>query len=429
MSPFVIQPPNELGDKALVAFFKGWNWQIIPRDEVVLDFNRIDFLAPWAITLFALHALWLHEKQGIQVKILLDPSRQAGRYLVQAGIFELLDLPRPEGIPDLPEARTTRLTRIQHSQDVPTFAKTVMGILEIGDEELEGAVRYSLIELLRNVVQHAGSPVGALSMAQFYPKTGLVDVVVADRGVGILSTLKPKYPEIATDLNAIKFSMLPHVSGTFPPNAYNTMSDNAGLGLFFIKEIASRAGGGFFLGSKMALADVWGTADGSLGKRYQVATRDGWPGTFALLQLRKDSIGEFDSLLGVCRDLAAQARRDPTEIDLDFIDEIPDIPGLTVIRVADFEEDVEAAATVREQIAIPKLVQGEMVVLDFTSIKAATQSFVHACMYKILRDRREARYALSIAGCSNATREAIRAVAAYAKVGLSTEQRQPPTQK
>jgi hypothetical protein len=47
------------------------------------------------------------------------------------------------------------------------------------------------------------------------------------------------------------------------------------------------------------------------------------------------------------------------------------------------------------------------VVLDFKAIRAATQSFVHACMYKILRDRPEASFALSIAGASDATREAI----------------------
>jgi hypothetical protein len=423
MAPSRLQPPHELGDKNLVPFFKGWNWQLDPIGEVVLDFSRAAFLAPWAITLFALHALWLREESGNQVKVWLDPSTQAGRYLAQAGLFELLDLPRPSDIPDLSEGRMARLTRIQHSQDIPLFAKAVMGLLQIGDEELEGAVRYSLIELLRNVVQHAGSSVGGLSMAHFYPTTGLVEVVVADRGVGILSTLKNRYPELTTDLTAIKFAMLPHVSGTFGQNAYGSMSDNAGLGLFFIKEIASRAGGGFFLGSRSALVDIWGNNDGSLGKRYQEAIRGGWPGTFALVQLRKDSIIEFDSLLSVCRELAAEARKDPTEIALDFIDDVPDISGLTVVKIAEFEEDVDAAARAREDVILPTLARGEMVVLDFRGIKAATQSFVHACMYKILRDRPETRFALTIAGCSDATREAIRAVAAYAKVGLSGERR------
>ena len=88
-----------------------------------------------------------------------------------------------------------------------------------------------------------------------------------------------------------------------------------------------------------------------------------------------------------------------------------------MVRVVEFEEDVDAAARTRDTIISPALQAGKMVVMDFKAIRAATQSFAHAC--KILRDRPEIRYALSIAGCSNATREAIRAVAAYAKIDSS----------
>lgn len=125
----------------------------------------------------------------------------------------------------------------------------------------------------------------------------------------------------------------------------------------------------------------------------------------------------------MCRELSAEARKDPTEIALDFVEEVPDLEGLSVIRVSEFEEDVETAARIRDDTVIPLLARGEMVVLNFSLIKAATQSFVHACMYKILRERLESRFALTIAGCSDATREAIRAVAAYAKVGLCSEMR------
>lgn len=57
-----------------------------------------------------------------------------------------------------------------------------------------------------------------------------------------------------------------------------------------------------------------------------------------------------------------------------------------------------------------------MVVLDFQGINFATQSFIHACIYKVLRDSVNVRSALSIANCSPSTREALLAVAAYAPV-------------
>ena len=211
----------------------------------------------------------------------------------------------------------------------------------------------------------------------------------------------------------------PHVSGTFQRGAYQSMADNAGLGLFFIKEIATLSGGGFFLGSGKMLADLWGYKDGSPGKRYFVARGDGWRGTLAMLQLRRKRIGEFNSVLQTCRDLAAAARRSPMELKLDFIDEVPLVEGLIVVRVKDFEEDVEAAAAVREQTLLPALAAGQLVVLDFSGIRAATQSFAHAMTYRVFRDARNVEVALSFACADAATREAIRAVSAYAAISHS----------
>jgi len=49
-------------------------------------------------------------------------------------------------------------------------------------------------------------------------------------------------------------------------------------------------------------------------------------------------------------------------------------------------------------------------------VRFATQSFVHALMYKVIRDGQQIGATLSIANCTNPTREAIMAVAAYAKI-------------
>ena len=70
----------------------------------------------------------------------------------------------------------------------------------------------------------------------------------------------------------------------------------------------------------------------------------------------------------------------------------------------------------RDAVIAPKLTAGEIVVLDFEGIRFATQSFIHACIYKVLRDNVNVRSALSIANCSPSTREALLAVAAYARV-------------
>lgn len=416
---FRIDVPTSLEDKALLDFFTGWRWRQDLYPPVELDFSGCSFLAPYAVTLFAAYALWLREIKRCHLSVSVTPNSVASNYLVHTGFLELLgesSYPPPIDQPD----RTVKLTRITASAEIPKFAASVMDILKIDDEELAGAVNYSLIELLRNVVQHSISTKGGIAMAQYYPRTGLVDLCVADMGVGIKATINEAYPEIDSHLKALKLATLPHVSRTFKPGGYTSMSDNAGLGLFFIKQIASLSGGSFFLGSRDALVDIWGDRQGQQKKLYRYARAGGWPGTFAYLQLRKDSITEFDGILTVCRRLAAEAQKYPAELALDFVEGVPDLGEFeeqVIVSVKQFEEDVERAAAIRDQDILPSMKAGTMVVLDFAGVKFATQSFIHALMYKVIRDGQQLGSTLSIANCTRSTREAVMAVAAYAKVG------------
>lgn len=411
---FHITVPASVDDKSLIDFFRGWRWHLAPPPPIQIDFQGCNFIAPYALTLFAAYVLWLRKTKRMHVRVNANPNSVAGAFLVQSGFFEVLGENPPEVVEERPD-RTVKLTRISSSSEIAPFASRVMEILQIEDEELAGAVQYSLIELLRNVVQHSGSQGGGVAMAHYYPNTGLVELCVADMGVGVKATINETYPEIDNSLKAIKLATLPHVSRTFGPSVYSTMRDNAGLGLFFIKQIASLSGGSFFLGSKDALIDIWGDKNGQQKKLYKLARNDGWPGTFAYLQLRRDTIGDFDSILHTCRRMAAEARKYPSELALDFIEEVPEVDELVVVKVKEFEEDVEKAAKFREELILPTIAKGTMVVLDFAGIKFATQSFVHALMYKVIRDGQQIGSTLSIAGCSNSTREAVMAVAAYAK--------------
>lgn len=417
---FYINVPSNIEDKGLPDFFKRWRWRTDLYPPVQLNFDTCNFIAPYGVTLFAAYALWLRETKKCHVTVKADTSTLAGAYLIQSGLLDLLDPGAHPPAPDLPD-RVVKLTRIQRSAEIPSFVTSVMNILSIEDEELAGAVQYSLVELLRNVVQHSASTGGGVAMAQYYPRSGLVELCVADLGLGIKSTINEAYPEIDTDLRALKLATLPHVSRTFKPGGYTSMSDNAGLGLFFIKQIASLSSGSFFLGSHKGLVDIWGDKEGQQKKYYFQTRENGWPGTFAYLQLRRNTISEFDAVLSTCRRLAAEAQKYPSELALDFIEGIPDLGDdtdeLLIVNVKSFEENVEEAARVRDAEILPSMGEGTMVVIDFDGVRFATQSFVHALMYKVIRDGQQIGSTLSIANCSRSTREAVMAVAAYAKVG------------
>lgn len=412
---WTIEVPESLGDKSLVSFFRGWNWLDDPPGPVTLDFSRTTFIAPWAATLFTSYALWLREVRNKTVRVWVDESTDAGRFLIRSGAHHLI-AGLPSEVSPPANDRVAPLTRIFRADDIPMFVTAAMQVLAISDEEMAGAVNYAIVELLRNVVQHARSRIGGLALATFFPTAGVVELVVADIGCGVRTSLRERYTEATTDFKAVKFAVQPHVSSTFSAGEYRSMLNNAGLGLFFIKEIVGRGGGGFFLASGKALGRFWGNTNGTDDKLYAESVTGGWRGTFAVVQLRRDMINDFGSLLERCREIAAAVRKDPTELKLDFISDIPEIEGLNVVRVKAFEENVDAAADVREQRIIPALERGEIVVLDFEGIRFATQSFAHACMYRILRDVPNAVTGLTIARATKPTREAIRAVAAYASI-------------
>lgn len=412
--PFDVYIPESMGDKSLVPFFKGWNWFDDPESPVVIHIERGTHVAPWAATLFGAYAIWLKEVRGKEVSLSYNNQSYIGRFLEKIGLPQLLG----EDIPavSFDEKKIFPLTRIRESKEIGGIVSSVMHLLELDDNEVADAVKYALVELLRNVVQHARSRIGGLVSAVYFPESEIVDVIVADIGCGLRSSLRDSYKEINTDQKAVRFALQPHVSGTFYSGAYQSMRDNAGLGLFFIKEIAARSMGGFFLGSGDELADIRGTEEGDLKKSYIHSTTGGWRGTFAVLQLKKHSIGEFDSLLAKCREIAAEVRKNRSSFIVDFVDQPLEIDGLTVIKIKDFEEDVEAAADIRERVILPTLMNDQLLVLDFSDIRAATQSFVHALMYRVFRDGKNLETCLSVSCADKATEEAIRAVAAYAAV-------------
>lgn len=415
-SEFVIRVPAELPDKALERFFRGWQWTVPASDTVVLDFSECTFVAPWVLTAFASYGLWLHESEGKTVEIYFDPSTYAGRYLITSGFSALFG--DDEMIPADTE-NAVFLRQVKKSSEIPSFARSVAGVLRIEDEELAGAIEYAFVELLRNVVQHSGSPCGAVAMAQFQPKTGQVEIAVADKGIGIRSHISRRYPEAESDLQALKVAILPHASGTFGQNMYGSMQNNAGLGLFFVKEISGRGGGSFDLISGHAMVSRWGKHDARKGSRDITMPQAGWEGTLAVVKLQTKHIGDFDLLLDACRGLAAEARDDPFLQALEFIETLQDEDDREFLQVIvnDFYEDVEAAAQIRDTQIIPTLHQKGVVVLDFSGIRVITQSFAHAILYKILRDLLHVKSSLFLYGCTNAVKAAVRAVAAYARSG------------
>lgn len=399
------------GGRDMRSRLQTWNWRTKIREstrELILDFTENGFIEPWSLSQFTAYALNIANKYNIPVTAKLEARNPANVYIDSMGLNYVLK--HGKSTPDWDESKqNTGLHIIKTHQDVTRFVSSVQCLGPGPNDQTIDALRYVMAELGRNVVQHSDSGIGGAAIAQYFPDRKAIQISISDCGQGIFSALKTTYPELRNAMEGVKLAVLPHVSGAFAKGMYSA-SDNAGLGLFFSKEICWRAGGTFWLVSDKALIGI--TDDDSRGGKRIYRNINNWKGTSVTMDLPSTGIADFGDLLEVCRTLAADARSRSGSSALDFLSEIPELEGLKVISVGDFNEDVEAAAKVRNNEIVPAVNEGNLIVLDFKGATFATQSFIHALLNNPFRIP-GSLCRLSFVNCTRPTEEAIRAVAAY----------------
>ncbi|WP_431470330.1 STAS-like domain-containing protein [Sphingosinithalassobacter sp. LHW66-3] len=83
-------------------------------------------------------------------------------------------------------------------------------------------------------------------------------------------------------------------------------------------------------------------------------------------------------------------------------------------RVGDFGEDKDAAAAIRRDTIAPRVEKGQGVTLDFNGVNLVTQSFIHALISAVLRQRGEEVLGLiSFKNCGGSVRGIIETVVQY----------------
>lgn len=389
-----------------------WEWRnVMPVGvtELLLDFTDTRFIEPWALALYAAYGLTIRNSGQISVTARLDLANPCNKYVEQMGLSHVL----ATGTSTLDWDRSiqnTGLHVIRDHHDVKRFIESASNLKLSRAGDLMDALEYCMAEIGRNVVQHSYSRIGGVAIAQYFPDRRAIQISIADCGKGVMEALRPMYPELQNHQESLKLAILPHVSGAFQRGAYSG-SDNAGLGLFFTKEICTRSGGSFWIVSKNALLGVRSSEEESFDRVYRAIQQ--WNGTSVTMDIPESGVGDFAATLSICRRLADSARECSGPSGLDFLATSPDLEGLEVINIGAIKEDVEAAAEVRDRKLLPSVKSGGMLVLDFGGARFVTQSFVHALLHDVFRVR-GSLVRLSFVNCSASSQEAIRAVAAYA---------------
>lgn len=151
------------------------------------------------------------------------------------GLFDFFNTPSPFAADDREGSGLyIPLSIIKEQADQSRFISDMIPLLHL-PEDKSTIIKYVIGELVRNVLEHAKSPNGAVVAARYYKQSNRISIGICDTGIGVWKSMQTTW-DPRTDLEALRLALTPGITGT--TRKEGGTEDNAGAGLFFIKSIA-----------------------------------------------------------------------------------------------------------------------------------------------------------------------------------------------
>lgn len=246
-------------------------------------------------------------------------TAKSGHYLDRMGLFKILKKESPFKISNHESAgRFVPIAQIKTAKEQSNFISEIIPLLHL-DPDKADAIQYTLGELVRNVLEHSYSKNGAIVAAQYYQDSKIIRLGICDTGIGITKSMMENWPlKTKTDLDAVKWSLVPGVTGTTKREGGN--EQNAGAGLFFVKSISLLTRDYFAIYSGTAIyrllkrrPDVKAirlNADPDKDRNAQKNDAPAFPGTLVAIDISLNQIEQFSSVLASIRQAYSSAVRE-----------------------------------------------------------------------------------------------------------------------
>jgi hypothetical protein len=273
------------------------------RDRAVIDLNTIDVTEVWALAGLAV----LARLPDAPIKVNLGDNPMS-RFAYALGFEEVVEGRTSTAAAE--PGRTVKLTRFRGWDGYEALARRIVGLIVANEDvpEARNTLHYVLVELFRNVIQHSKDSLGGVVAAQVMnpgSTSRLVQVVVADAGLGIPEALRWEHPNLHGPEDALDKALWPHFSGTFPLGETGSAQGNAGMGLFVISEMAKLTGGRLLLASRGAALSLTSNPDDLDDNRIaSVGAGVGFPGTLVAFEMALDNVHDFDGMLETIKERA-----------------------------------------------------------------------------------------------------------------------------
>lgn len=297
-NPHFIEIPNSAVIRQARGFLARSDWTIEADGDTVIRFHPAwCHMQPWVLAALGAWAMRAR-RRGVNIEV-ENPST-AG-YAWRFGLAALLGIAEPAAIEPHEEAgRFIPLKVITGPHDLRPLISDVAPLLHLDAEpEQAKAVQYVVSEMVRNVLEHSRSEVGAVVAAQYYrgarSRRAYVSIGVADAGVGVRASLRHNFPELESDADALLTAIRPGTTGAVG------RSENAGAGLFFTRNLATSTNGYFALGSGDAMFRT------SLARQAQLDTMlvfpiGTYPGTIVCVEITLGGRIDFNEFLAETRE-------------------------------------------------------------------------------------------------------------------------------
>lgn len=373
-------------------------------------------LQPWAIT--ALAALSNHPESPIHIENLHD--KPCAKFAASLGLDDIVNGTDVHGAPE--EGRTVKLTRVTEFIQIEPVSANIAKLI-VSDsltdkqnqyfdaDEVRSTIRYVMVELLRNVIQHSFDKRGAIILAQRMDH-GIepsIQVAVVDCGIGIHRSLSATHQDIPTPEVALERSIWPSYSGTFRRGQTGS-AQNAGMGLFFASEMAKLTSGKLLICSRGASLLIEGDKESKGNNRIELL-KTGFPGTLAAFEIPKRGVSDYDALIKTIIDTAVERQTKAITHRWARFD-IPQEEVLEFLITIASENTVDAERFSREQL-IPRIKSRQSIILNFVNVTICTQSYMHALIFEALRTAFQLKVPLYVKNASESVKDGIRLVELY----------------
>jgi len=340
------------------------------HDEIILDFQVCEAAFPPSILSLAAQVMKLRD-QGISFRLQLPNKLELARHFRNTNWAHFLD---PSVYPPSQFRGFTHVPATQFTTDVEQRGAVyriidgMLGAVPNLDRRQLYALEWSINEITDNVLVHAQSPIGGLvQMTAFQRTKQRIEYVVVDAGVGICRTLRQAFPDVTSDVDALRKAILEGVT--------RDASIGQGNGLYGSYQICSQSKGFFHMES----GD--GKLDFSEGRGLRVTTElVPYDGTLVAAQINFSD----PDLLAEALSFGGRKYVPMDFVELKYEQEgLTDIPFVIKDEAASFGSRVAGTPVRNKLFNLIQMCPGQRIVLDFAEIPIISSSFADEALGKL----------------------------------------------